>query len=128
MQNTYTQHGKKFFAFLEPIRSEREVGQETHVTDAHNWYIFDADGWCWDCKRQIDLKLVLNEYGNGFFKERVVYTIDEPVDAFRKPIVETDEWIQGSFDKGYALETIRESLGLNIQYLTQLMETDETSE
>ena len=70
----------------------------------------------------VEIQYVLNELGNGFFKKRIAYTIDDPVSAFRKPIVESDEWIQGSFDKGYALETIREALGLDLQYLTALME------
>ena len=122
MQHTYIQQGDKFFAFIEPVLSKQEVGETTHITDAHNFYIFDAKGFCWLQMLHVEIKFVLNQLGNGFFKTRVIYTIDAPVDAFRDPIVASDEWIQGSADKGFALETIREALGLDLQYLTALME------
>lgn len=121
MQHTYIQHGMKFFAFIEPVLSKREVDGEIYVTDAHNFYVFDEKGYCWLQMLHVEIRYVMNQLGNGFFKTRVIYTIDEPVDAFRDPIVKSDEWIQGSADKGYALETIRESLGLDFQYLTALM-------
>ena len=121
MDHTYIQHGIKFYAFIEPVFSRREVDGEICVIDAHNFYIFDEKGFCWLQMTHVEIKYVMNELGNGFFKARVAYTIDAPVDAIRKPIVRSDEWIQGSADKGYALETIREALGLDIQYLTALM-------
>ena len=121
MQHTYMQHGTKYFAFIEPIRSEREAGQETQIADAHNFYIFDANGWCWLQMLHVDIKYVMKELGNGFFEMRMFHTIDEPVDAFRKPTV-NDEWTQGNFDRGYALETLKEGLGLNLTHLTALME------
>lgn len=124
MQHAYTQHSWKFYAFMEPIFSERQIGEEVHVTNSHNFYVFDAKGWCWLLMRDVEIKYVLNQLGNGYFKDRVIYTIDEPVEAFRIPIVDSDEWIQGSFDRGYALESIREALGINMQYLTKIMELE----
>lgn len=41
-----------------------------------------------------------------------------------RTIVASDTWINGSADKGYALEIIRETLGLNLEYLTAMMDTD----
>lgn len=124
MQHTYIQDGTKYFAFIEPVRSAYEVGEETHITDAHNFYVFDEKGWCWLQMLHVEITYVMNQLGNGFFKTRTIYTINELVDAFRKPVVGTDEWIQGSADRGFALETIREALGLNLQYLTAIMEED----
>lgn len=124
MQHAYMQQGSKFYVFIEPVYGEHETGdgETKRITDAHNFYIFEQNGKCWCCLQHVDIKYVLNGLGNGFFKSRIAYTIDEPVPAYRDPIVESDEWIQGSFDKGYALETIREALGLDLQYLTALME------
>ena len=34
------------------------------------------------------------------------------------------EWIDGSADRGYALEVIREGLGLQLEYLTAVMNAD----
>ena len=121
MQHTYMQGGERYYAFLEPIRSEIKIEGYTRIIDAHNFYVFDAGGWCWVQLLHVDIKYVLNEFGNGYFKKRVCYTLDTPVDAFRKPIVGSDKWIQDSFDRGYALETIKMVLGLDIQCLTQLM-------
>lgn len=125
MQHTYRQSGNKFYAFVVPVFNEREENGERHVVNAHNFYIFDERGWCWLEMLHVDINYVLRQLGNGFFKTRTMYTIDTRVDAFRKPAVVSDEWVQGSFDRGYALETIREVLGLNFQYLTALMAENE---
>lgn len=117
MQHTYMQHGEKYYAFLEPVRGEFKVDGFTRIIDAHNFYVFDSDGWCWVSLLHVDLKYVMDQFGNGFFKQRVCYTLDTPMDAVRKPNVDSDEWIKGSFDRGYALETIRGGLGLNLMYL-----------
>ena len=121
MQHTYRQSGRKFFAFVVPVFNEREENGERHVVNAHNFCIFDERGWCWLEMLHVDINYVLSQLGNGFFKTRTIYTIDAPIDAFRKPIVENDKWIQGNFDRGYALETIREGLGLNLTYLTGMI-------
>ena len=122
MQRTYTQHGEAFFAFVEPVSQNQKDG--TQPIAAHNFYIFDASGFCWLQMQHVEIKFVLNQLGNGFFKTRTIYTIDTPAEAFRHPIVATDEWIQGVADRGFALETIQNSLGLNLQYLTKIMEIE----
>ena len=128
MQHAYIQDGEKFFAFIEPTIRKCEVGERTEVTLSDNFYVFDANGFLWFCMTHVDSKFVLNGLGNGFLKSRTVWTIEAPVPAFRSPIVETDEWIQGNFDKGYALETIKGALGLNLTYLTQLIKEEQQSE
>ena len=125
MQHAYIQGGEKFYAFIEPVLSKREVGPEEFViTDAHNFYLFDAQGYCWLQMIHVELEYVLDHLGNGFFRTRYIYTIDTPVASFRIPTVASDEWIQGSADRGFAIETIRGSLGLNLTYLTRLIEED----
>ena len=64
---------------------------------------------------------VLNELGNGFFQTRHILEVDEPMPAFRNPLIASDSWIQGSADRGYAVEIIREGLGINFQCLTGLI-------
>lgn len=124
MQHAYIQHGQKFYVFIEPVLSKRKIGEETRVTDADNLYIFDAKGFVWLQMTHVEIKFVLDGLGGGFLNDRTLYTIDIPSPANRKPIVESDEWIQGNFDKGYALETIKGALGLNLTYITQLMKGD----
>lgn len=128
MQHAYTQHGMKFFVFIEPVEG-KEIEENVHEIIAHNFYVFDEDGDCWCCLMHIKLSFVLNDVANGFFDKNPIYKIDRPVPPYRKPTVENDEWIQGSFDRGYALETIREALGLNLTCLTQIIrgETDDKS-
>ena len=124
MQHAYTQHGMKFFVFIEPVRGNQQLDETTYEIVAHNFYVFDADGDCWCCLMHVKLSFVLKDVANGFFEKRPIYKIDRPVPPYRKPTVETDGWIRGNFDKGYALETIKGALGLDIQYLTALMEED----
>ena len=69
----------------------------------------------------VDKSYVLNGLGNGFFKTRHILEVDEPMPAFRDPLVPTDSWIQGSADRGFALETIKEVLDLNLIYLSEIV-------
>lgn len=116
--HTYIQHGNpRFFALFVPVRSTFE---DTEI-DAHNFYIFSENGYCWLQMTHVEKSYVLNQLGNGFFKTRHILEVDEPMPAFRDPLVPTDSWIQGSADRGFALETIKESLGLNICYLSEIV-------
>ena len=46
--------------------------------------------------------------------------------AFRDPLIASDSWIQGSADKGFALETIKNALGLNLAYLSEIVRAEKT--
>ena len=124
--HTYIQHGVRFYAMLIPVQGPlRDTSGAQMWIDAHNWYIFDEYGDCWDNKIHIDRKRILNEYGNGFFKDRVLLEIDAPMPAFRDPLDANTPWIQGSADKGYALETIQQTLGLNITLLREICRAEQ---
>lgn len=126
MEHAYIQHGNKFFAFMEPVMGKK-LDENTYEL-AHNFYVFDENGKCWCCLYHTDINFVLNGFSDGFFKTRTLYKIDKPVPAYREPIIPSDNWIQGNFDRGYALETIKEGLGLNLTYLTQLMKKENNDE
>lgn len=119
--HTYIQHSTRFFALFVRLRSTDE---DTEI-DAHNFYIFDEKGYCWLQMIHVEKSYVLNQLGNGFFQTRHILEIEDPLPAYQFPSVDSDAWIQRSIDRGYALEIIREGLGLNLIYLTQLMKTDD---
>ena len=118
--HTYIQHGTRFFALFVCVRSTYE---DTEI-DAHNFYIFSENGNCWLEMIHVDKSYVLNQLGNGFFKTRHILEIDEPMPAFRDPLIASDSWIQGSADKGFALETIKNALGLNLAYLSEIVRAE----
>ena len=118
--HTYIQHGTRFFALFMRVRSTYE---DTEI-DAHNFYIFDEKGYCWLQMIHVEKSYVLNGLGNGFFKTRHILEVDEPMPAFRDPLIASDSWIQGSADRGFALETIKESLGLNLTYLSEIVQAE----
>jgi len=120
--HTYIQHGIRFFAMFLPIQSTVLIEGIQKRIDAHNFYIFSEAGFCWLEMKHVDIKYVLNQLGTGFFKTRTCIFIDTPIPAYRDPLIVQDPWIQGSADRGYALEAIREGLGLNLTYLSQIFE------
>lgn len=118
--HTYIQHGTRFYALFMQVQ---ETYEDTKI-DAHNFYIFSESGSCWLEMIHVDKTYVLNGLGNGFFKTRHILEVDEPMPAFRDPLIASDSWIQGSADRGFALETIKETLGLNLTCLTYLSEAE----
>ena len=115
--HTYIQDGTRFYALFMRVQ---ETYEDTEI-DAHNFYIFSESGSCWLEMIHVDKSYVLNQLGNGFFKTRHILEVDEPMPAFRDPLVPTDSWIQGSADRGFALETIKEALGLDLTYLSEIV-------
>ena len=119
--HTYIQHGSRFFALFIPVREVFKIDGVEKIVDAHNFYVFSENGICWLEMIHVDKSYVLNQLGDGFFRTRLVIVIDAPMPAYRDPIVASDQWIQGSADRGFALEIIREALGLDFQCLTDLI-------
>lgn len=118
--HTYIQHSIRFFALFVSVRSTSEGVKR----NAHNFYIFDENGFCWLQMIHIEKSYVLDGLGNGFFKTRPILEIEDAHPGFRNPLIESDIWIQGSSDRGFALETIREALGLNITYLREIVRAE----
>ena len=114
--HTYIAEGMRYFALLCPVETELANGKSVR---AYNFYIFDEEGYCW-------LQMIhttqgfIYQLGNGVLHTRIVLEVQNE-DWTNRPIVLSDEWVDGHADRGYTLEIIREGLGLNLEYLTQLM-------
>ena len=122
--HTYIQQGIRFFALFVPVQETFKHEGVEKIVDAHNFYVFSENGSCWLEMIHVDKSYVLNQLGNGFFKTRRILEVNEPMPAFRDPLIASDSWIQGSADKGFALETIKESLGLNLTYLSEIVRAE----
>ena len=122
--HTYIADGIRYFAFLRDAEYRSEDSDA--VTKFVNFYIFDADGYCWFqiCHATLSfLRHLLTTL--GILGTRTILTADDTTST-RKPLFESDTWIQGHADRGYALETIRGALGLNLTYLNEVFEELET--
>ena len=117
--HAYIQHGVRHYALLRKMQTTGPMGEKV---SAYNFYIFDQYGSVFlqiiHTTRAFALSL-----GNGILRNRHVLEVDDPQWNF-VPNIKPDEWIQGSADRGYALEVIREGLGLQLECLTALMDED----
>ena len=118
--HTYRQHGKRYYAL---IRKVQNVNADADLFTAYDFYMFDEDGYCFFQITHTELSFIYS-IGKGILKQRSVLWVQD--DAFyRRPNVASDEWIQGCAEKGFALETIREGLGLDLTYLNEVFEKEE---
>ena len=114
--HTYIADGMRYFALLCPVEIENVHGK---MVQACNFFIFDEEGYCW-LQMTHTTHSFIYQLSNGVLRSRTVLEVQD--DRWvNTPIVPSDEWIDGHPDRGYALEIIREGLGLNLIYLTQLM-------
>ncbi len=117
--HTYIQEGIRYYAL---VRECKVTTEDNNTVSAVNFYIFDERGYLW-------LQVIhtthpfINQLGGGLLQDRHVLEVDDAAWQTR-PNVESDTWIDGSLDRGYAIEAIREGLGLNLENLTALMEGD----
>ena len=121
--HTYIQDGIRYYSLICPVETSREDGS---LVKAINFYMFDQYGLCW-LNITHTTQSFINDLGNGLLRTRHVLEVDGTAWDTR-PIVDSDAWIDGSPDRGYAAEAIREGLGLNLKYLTVLMEDKRTIE
>ena len=117
--HTYIQGGIRYYALLREIETTNAAGKKV---SAVNLYIFDDEGYVWLQMTHATRSFVF-QLGGGILHNRHVLKVDDPQWVFL-PNVASDEWINGSADRGYAVEVIREALGLDFTYLTALMEAD----
>ena len=115
--HTYIQEGIRYYAL---IRECKVTTENDNTVSAVNFYIFDERGYVW-------LQMIhtthpfINQLGGGLLQNRHVLDVND-CRWDTRPIVESGTWIDGSPDRGYAIEAIREGLGLKLEYLTALME------
>ena len=113
---TYIADGIRYFALICPVEIELLTGKSVR---ALNFFIFDEEGYCW-LQMIHTTRSFVDQLGNGILRTRTVFEVEDKRWT-NSPRIENDEWIEGHPDRGYALEIIREGLGLNLIYLTQLM-------
>ena len=113
--HTYIADGIRYFALICPVETEIANGKTVR---AYNFFIFDEEGYCW-LQMVHTTQSFVYQLGNGVLRTRSLLEVQNK-DWTNTPIVLSDEWIDGHADRGYALEVIREGLGLNLEYLTQL--------
>ena len=117
--HTYIQDGIRYYALMCFCKTEGAAGQKV---SAANFYIFDQDGYAF---LQVihTTRAFIYSLGNGILQQRTVLEVDN-TDWTRIPTVASDTWIDSVPDRGYAIEMIREALGLNLTYLTTLMDKE----
>ena len=121
--HTYIQDGIRYYALMCFCKTEGTAGRKV---SAVNFYIFDQEGY-------VFLQVIHTSHafiysiGNGILRERSVLEVDN-TDWTMIPIIASDTWVDGVPDRGYALEIIREGLGLDLEYLTALMDSDKENQ
>ena len=120
--HTYIQEGIRYYALVRECKITTENGKR--VT-AVNFYIFDESGYVW-LQMTHTTHSFIKKLGNGLFKNCHVLEVDDTTWQTR-PNVESDTWIDGVPDRGYAIEVIRDGLGLSLECLTALMEDTVTA-
>lgn len=114
--HTYIADGVRYFALLCPVETELANGKSVQ---AYNFFIFDEEGYCWLQMIHTTLSFIY-QLGDGVLQTRWVLEVENK-DWTNTPLVPSDTWIEGQPDRGYALEIIREGLGLNLVYLSEIV-------
>lgn len=117
--HAYIQDGIRYYALMCEVETTTADGT---TISAFNFYVFDEKGYLW-LQLTHTMRSFIYQLGNGLFLQRPILMVDDTTWT-TSPIVGSDTWINGSADRGYAMEIIRESLGLNFGYLTALMDPD----
>ena len=110
--HTYIADGVRYFAILCRVETQLGSGKSVRV---YNFFIIDEAGYCWLQMIHTTRSFVF-QLGNGILQTRTILEVEDSRVA-NTPIVDSDEWVDGIADRGYALEIIREGLGLNLMYL-----------
>ena len=114
--HTYIADGMRYFALICPVETELASGKSVR---AYNFFIFDEEGYCW-LQMIHTTQNFIYQLGNGVLQTRWVLEVQNE-DWTNTPVVPSDEWVNGHADRGYALEILREGLGLNLTYLSGIV-------
>lgn len=114
--HAYIQDGIRYYALMREVETTTADGNEIF---AFNFYVFDQEGYVW-LQVTHTMRSFIYKLGSGLFLQCPILIVDDATWSTR-PNVESDTWINGSADRGYAMEIICESLGLNFGYLTAIM-------
>ena len=114
--HTYTADGVRYFTILCPVKTELASGK---FVRGYNFFIIDEQGYCW-LQMIHTTRSFIYQLGNGVLRTRTVLEVED-TRWTNTPLVGSDAWIDGIADRGYALEVIREGLGLNLEYLKSIL-------
>ena len=120
--HTYIQDGIRYFALCRNCQTTDVHGKKVK---AIHFYVFDEYGWCWlQILHTVDK--FINQIGYGVFEDRSdrVLAVEDTTWGVRPLIGRLDAWTKDAYDRGYALEVIREGLGLKLEHLTAIMDTN----
>ena len=110
--HTYIADGVRYFAILCSIETKLPNGKSLR---AYNFFIIDEEGYCWLQMIHTTRSFVF-QLGNGILRTRTIWEVEDSR-LTNCPIVDLDEWVDGIADRGYALEIVREGLGLDLEIL-----------
>ena len=113
--HTYRQEGVRHFILFRIFSFDVAGVAEKTVANVD---IFNEDGCSWFSMTHVELKFVRKFFEYVFSqRESVIFLEVEDPQYERFPNVPNNAWIQKVCDRGYALETVREGLGLDLVYL-----------
>ena len=111
--HSYITNGMRYFVCLHPVLARTAAKPYR----AWNFYIFDEEGYCWAQLIHTTRAFIFQAFPVLKTKALIEVSAERWANV---PLVESDMWVQGSPDRGYALEVLREALGLNLTYLTEI--------
>ena len=113
LQHTYIDKKRKFYAFFQNY--EMDIEGDTTYKGFH-FFCFDQHGYCWFQAHNATRQFI-GAIADGLFLERPAWEADG---LHYYESLERDNWIPESpIDVRYALEAVREGLGLDLVLMYQ---------
>ena len=100
--------GMRFYVFMPEVY----ISKEDPAARSLGFYIFDQDGGLWMQMLSVDREVIENFYNGQFFHQPYL-TTSEPLNPVRLPVADA-EVTKGNFELGFALDVVRDKLGLDI--------------
>lgn len=113
LQHTYIDQGRKFYAFFMDFEQADADGK---TRKGFHFFCFDQMGYAWMSLHNTSNQ-VLRNFSDGIFLQRPAWQADG--DLYYWPLRQ-DKIPDENIDVAYALETVREALGLDLEILSKL--------
>lgn len=117
--HTYKHGGIRYYAFQRKCQTRRVPDDPASRVMAYHFFIFDEYGHCW-LQITHTTQSFINQLGGGGLQGRTILEVEDETWENR-PRVDTNQWIENVPDRGYAIEIIREGLGLNLAFLKPIL-------
>lgn len=124
-QHTYIDQKRKFYTFFLNFETPTTEGcgcgfcmeAPKEMFKGFHFFCFDQHGYCWFHMYNTTHQAI-RAFGNGIFLQRPAWEADTD-QAFYEPLKQ-DEWIpKSTTDHAYALETVREAVGLDLVLMSK---------